>query len=309
MSREVDIVRDLAVIILTDNSAANDMAEVPERFEDVRFPSEASRFEERLKRKAHQLARLTEADVDRYRREVTRKWHDRFPSHAVFAVVHVSSQRQALRNLAIVRAAKAAGAFLIQHGAPSVDLADVRSKFGDSLWIGANHLCRDTAASLSSLEAFDGIWADNGNATSFTRLMVDYLVRIDLPTDRFYFGGVAFKYQQPVPDAQLSRVVQRASRYIDVVTTSGDGTGSAPAVDKISKISFSMEGDLHADGTAPLAIASGVSIDNVDDFMPYADTFLVASSVSREFDELDLNKLGQLVDRVRTYYDRQIGKA
>ena len=40
-----------------------------------------------------------------------------------------------------------------------------------------------------------------------------------------YFGGVAFKYQRPVDD--LAEATTKASRFIDVVTTSGAGTGHA----------------------------------------------------------------------------------
>ncbi len=94
--------------------------------------------------------------------------------------------------------------------------------------------------------------------------------------DGLYFGGVAFKYQRPVED--LTSAARIAARYMDVVTTSGPGTGIAAARDKIVAMKEAV-GDL------PLA----------------ADCFLVATGISRSFTELDLEKVNRLLGRVRAF--------
>jgi predicted TIM-barrel enzyme len=45
----------------------------------------------------------------------------------------------------------------------------------------------------------------------------------------------------------------------------------------------------------PLAIASGITPENVRDFLPYIDYVLVATGVSKNYHELDRDKLQRLV--------------
>ncbi len=71
-------------------------------------------------------------------------------------------------------------------------------------------------------------------------------------------------------------------------TTSGPGTGSAPELRKIRE----MREALGPDG--PLAIASGITAENVVEFARYATHFLVASGVSRDEHHLDPVKVAEL---------------
>jgi predicted TIM-barrel enzyme len=54
-------------------------------------------------------------------------------------------------------------------------------------------------------------------------------------------------------------------------------------------------------GDAPLAIASGVTPENVPDYLPWADCFLVATGISYTFDELDPDRVRDLVQVVRSW--------
>ena len=54
-------------------------------------------------------------------------------------------------------------------------------------------------------------------------------------------------------------------------------------------------------GDTPLAIASGITPENVEVYLPFADSFLVATGISRSFTELDPSKVRMLVQRVRSY--------
>ena len=105
-----------------------------------------------------------------------------------------------------------------------------------------------------------------------------------------YFGGVAFKYQRPVDD--LAQAAMIAADYMDVVTTSGPGTGHAASLEKISCLKQAL-------GDQPLAIASGITPENVGDYLDRADCFLVATGVSKLWEELDSDGLTALVQNVR----------
>ena len=84
----------------------------------------------------------------------------------------------------------------------------------------------------------------------------------------------------------------KAARYMDVVTTSGPGTGHAASPDKISVMK-------HALGDHPLAIASGITPENVSDYLDIADCFLVATGIGKSFEELDAELVNALVQKIR----------
>ena len=101
---------------------------------------------------------------------------------------------------------------------------------------------------------------------------------------------MAFKYQRLIYDLRQAAV--KATPYMDVVTTSGPGTGHAAAVAKIRLMKQAL-------GDFPLAIASGVTPENVADYLPYADCFLVATGISRSFEELEPERVKLLVRNIR----------
>jgi predicted TIM-barrel enzyme len=218
----------------------------------------------------------------------------------VLPVVHVSSLEQARRNTAVAVRAGADGVFLINHSIPWQELLAIHDRVLDEfsgLWIGVN--CLDLAAQ----EVFDrisdrvaGIWVDNAgiDERNVTQPRAEE-IRVRQREHRWnglYFGGVAFKYQRHVED--LAAACRIAAEYMDVVTTSGTGTGHAAAVEKIAAMK-------HVLGDHPLAIASGITPDNVDDYLPIADCFLVATGISEAFDELDPKLVRALVEKVRAF--------
>ena len=79
---------------------------------------------------------------------------------------------------------------------------------------------------------------------------------------------------------------------MDVVTTSGPGTGWSASVEKIGAMKEAL-------GDFPLAIASGVTPENVTDYLGIADCFLVATGISKSFEELDASLLEALLKKVR----------
>jgi predicted TIM-barrel enzyme len=216
------------------------------------------------------------------------------------AVIHVESAEQARRNTAIAVRAGADGVFLINHGIRWDELLAIHERVAEEfpdLWIGVNLL------DLAPDEVFvrignrvSGVWVDNAciDERHDAQPNADAIRTAQRKSGwtGLYFGGVAFKYQRHVDD--LAAACRIASRYMDVVTTSGPGTGRAAAVEKIAAMKAAL-------GEHPLAIASGITPDNVGDYLPFADCFLVATGISKSFDELDEDLVKALVAKVRAF--------
>lgn len=220
--------------------------------------------------------------------------------HVVLPVVHVRSEDQAIENARIARDEGADGVFLINHdigiGSLLEIFQEVRGAFPE-FWIGVNLLGASPARTFRLIEGTtSGVWTDSAeiderSGTQETAKAVQATIASSGFTG-LYFGGVAFKYQRPVTD--LEGAARIATNYMDVVTTSGQGTGEAPAVEKIRRM-------IQAIGAFPLAIASGITPENVADFLPFADAFLVATGISRDFYNIDPERLGDLVRTVRAF--------
>lgn len=219
------------------------------------------------------------------------KYTDVFPNKALLPVIHVEDLDQALRNVEIARHKGADGVFLIGHSMSDQKLKDIFhlvQKEHHGYWIGVNFL----RTSLRDLANFmpptaNGIWTDNAG--------IDTSLEQIIPAEMFcegaknypglYFGGVAFKYQHStLTPAQAAKY---AVPYMDVITTSGAGTGFAPDVEKIKSMREAV-------GDKPLAIASGITLQNVDDYLPLVDCFLVATGISQSDTELDPKKVREL---------------
>lgn len=219
-------------------------------------------------------------------------------THVVLPVVHVQSPSQAIRNVTIAYEAQCDGVFLINHGISHAALmtafAEVKAVF-PNFWIGINSLGKDPL-SLFGDEDVSGIWTDNAQIEEHRGEQVKAEriddVRVAQNWQGLYFGGVAFKYQREVNElAQAARI---AMRYMDVVTTSGPGTGHAPPIAKLRTMKQAI-------GDFPLAVASGITTDNVSELLPYCDCVMVATGISKSFTELDRKLTHDLVQTVREF--------
>jgi hypothetical protein len=224
-----------------------------------------------------------------------------FPGrHVVLPVIHVEDEPQARRNADIARRAGADGVFLINHSSDHRDLLSVHEKVYEDhpdWWVGVNCLDLEPPEVFGTVsDHVAGIWVDNAGIDEHRDAQPEAEAaagaRIRSGWIGLYFGGVAFKYQRPVDD--LARAARSATRYVDVVTTSGPGTGMAAAREKIAAMKA-------AAGDFPLAIASGVTPENVGHYLEVADCFLVATGISTSFTELDPGRARLLVSRVRDH--------
>lgn len=227
------------------------------------------------------------------------RFRDVFDSrHVVLPVIHVRDREQALANAQLARDAGADGIFLINHDLSVAKLLEIHAEVAASFrrwFVGVNCLglpARDCFARLSPAVA--GLWVDDAQIDEHKPVQIDASAideaRRASGWSGLYFGGVAFKYRRPVEAVQAAA---RAARdHMDIVTTSGPGTGAAAAVDKIQSMKAALD-------RFPLAVASGITPENVGAYLPHADCFLVATGISRSFHDLDQKRLARLVAEVR----------
>jgi len=231
------------------------------------------------------------------------RFRERFKQrHVVLPVVHVASTRQALWNVMVARDAGADGVFLINHSISDNTLLHIHHEVLDAFpgfWVGVNCL------GLSVTKLFEvvspdvaGVWVDNAAIQEDREEhdLAEQVLAVQQQTKwpGLYFGGVAFKYQRAVTD--LASAARIAARYMDVVTTSGSSTGHAALREKIVAMKQALD-------DFPLAIASGITPENVGDYLDIADCFLVATGISRSFEELDPGLLDALLQKVRNADD------
>ncbi len=192
----------------------------------------------------------------------------------IIPVIHVQTLAQALFNVETILSCGLNKAMFISMDANRLLLTRTcgaaRLHF-PSLWIGANFLEENgkTKDLLYNKYPFiNALWSDRTPRSK----------DLDASHRQYtFFGGLAFKYQ-PQPE-DLKEACHDAMKCMDVITTSGPGTGKIPDEEKIKTIR-SFIGDHH------LAIASGVSSTNIPYFVGLVDHVLVASSIT----ELHLGK-------------------
>ena len=220
--------------------------------------------------------------------------------HVVLPVIHLDTPEQAIRQAAVAREAGAHGVFIVNHNSTwehlAVAVTAVRTHVGG--WIGANALDLDAVGAFSTLAArveLDGVWTDDAGIDEYATAQ-PFAERVDAARAGFaglYFGGVAFKYQREVQD--LTTAARIAASHMDVVCTSGPGTGLEASPLKISEIAA-------AAFPVPTSIASGVSVENVA-ALADARVFIVASSICSDWTTLDPVRTRALVERVAELND------
>ncbi|HEC40230.1 hypothetical protein LCGC14_0999760 [marine sediment metagenome] len=216
-------------------------------------------------------------------------------------VVHALNIDQTMRQLKIAFSCKADGVFLIGHGIRYNELFGIYSQIRDVYpfkWIGLN--CLD----LRPLELFsripkgvNGVWVDNAyineeldvNKQEYP-LQVKNLIN-KIKWEGLYFGGVAFKYQKRVNNPILATKI--ACQYMDVVTTSGLGTGISAEPEKIKSMSPIVK-----KYNKKLGIASGITINNVEDYKS-VNYFLVATGISTDFYTFNPELVKELSDKIK----------
>ncbi len=229
---------------------------------------------------------------------------------AVLPVIHVADVPQAMRNVRVAIAEGAHGVFLINHDFPREDLLPIIERVREafpSVWLGVNFL------GVTGVDAFpilgelqdkgiqvDAYWADDARidegAEAQTEAQAIDAARAASGWRGLYFGGTAFKKQREVTPSDYGLAAEMACRHMDAVTTSGTATGEAAELAKIETFRTAC-------GDHPLAVASGVTPDNVDLYAGLVDAILVATGINHDGDfyNIDPARLRRLIKAVRDH--------
>ncbi len=225
----------------------------------------------------------------------------------VLPVIHVQDNEQAEANIRLAVEAGCPGVFLINHDFPYEQflpiIRHVRPLFPD-YWIGVNFLAKTGKIAfpiLAELEGqgvkVDGYWADDArideqrNASEQLEAEEITAIKAECGWSGLYFGGTAFKKQREVAAADFDKSASLACNFMDVVTTSGIATGHSADLQK-------MQTFRTACGDTPLALASGITPENVSSYVPYVDCVLVATGINikDDFYNIDPIRLAQLIE-------------
>ena len=217
----------------------------------------------------------------------------------IIPVIHYENNAQTMRNAERAFAAGSDGLFLIEMNANNnllIEPAEMLRKAYPEKELGLNLLGIEPtrAICINAILGMDMTWTDEQpthssldpwfDADEISFEMTDHMTHE-------LFCGVAFKHQKSEPDPSLS--ARKAVEMGFIPTTSGEATGVAAKADKIADMRKAIGPD------APLAIASGITPDNVHEFAPHLTHILVATGISSSFYEFDPAMLQDLVSNVR----------
>ncbi len=212
-------------------------------------------------------------------------------------VVHILNKAQALAEASLIFSSGCDGLWLINHHGDdhlTLSLAKTLKEAHPNRLIGVNLLSMDAETALKSCLALNikNLWLDRAGIHSTYKddELIRKLSQAHLDEGINIFAGTAFKYQRP--DNNPAAAAQIASSNNLIATTSGVGTGHAADLDKIKTMSVAVNGEL--------AVASGLTVENIATYAPYVKYALVATGVSRDEHHLEPEKLNAFVEQVRS---------
>ena len=228
----------------------------------------------------------------------------------VLPVIHVLDETQTKRNIQLALNGGCKGVFLINHDfdvdefLPIIESA--RKAFPD-IWLAVNFLAvtgKHAFPVLSELESsgtrIDGYWGDDArideHAAVDGQMEASEILKTkrDCGWDGMYFGGTAFKKQREVSPEDYSKSAELATHFMDVVTTSGVATGHAADTGKIETFRKACE-------EKPIALASGITPENVHLYSDFVDCMMVATGINidGDFYNIDPNRLTKLMSALK----------
>lgn len=208
----------------------------------------------------------------------------------VIPVIHHLDRATSLHQCKTAIHAGADGVMLISHTGRDDELLKVAAeaqRASPLFPVGVNLLSMKASegAPLAKKANLSWFWADNMGVSSRGLDQMGVAMHrfaLDHP-EMTLFASVAFKYQRHEPDPVEAARQARMAGFVP--TTSGLGTGQAPSLEKIQSMG----------AKGPLAIASGMTPENIWDFAPHATHILVATGISLTEHLIDPDRLEALV--------------
>lgn len=119
--------------------------------------------------------------------------------------------------------------------------------------------------------------------------------------NKLYLGGLDFKHQKHLDQSEYSFAIQQAKKYLDVITTSGPATGISADVEKIARIKWLA-------GQHPVGLASGVTPENIHEYIRNTDISIVATGISKDYWNLEPTRVLELATIIYKYNKKMARK-
>jgi membrane complex biogenesis BtpA family protein len=190
---------------------------------------------------------------------------------------------------------------------------DIRRRF-PALPLGINVLRNDGLSALAIAHAV-GAQFIRVNILCGARLADQGLIqaiahdllreRAVLQADVKIFADVDVKHSAPLAKVSLADEVEDTLHrgLADALIVSGAGTGKATDPTHLVDVRA-------AAGDAPIFVGSGVSLQNIHHYLPYADGFIIGTAFKRDGDPanpVDVQKVREIVDRASEHPVRASG--
>lgn len=194
---------------------------------------------------------------------------------------------------------KADGVFLISHHGGDRELLSIAidaQQNNPTFRFGINMLSSSPldAVALAAKGGIQMVWGDDVgvdssglNALGLEIATLHEALQEEVPAITVeIFAGVAFKYR--IYELQPAEAARQAFKAGFIPTTSGIATGMAPDLGKIVAMSNATNG--------VLAVASGITPENVAQYAPYLSHILVATGIAIDEYTMDSEKLHLLIE-------------
>jgi hypothetical protein len=165
-------------------------------------------------------------------------------------------------------------------------------KIYPDFWMGINLIGFNIFNVFDFIKKYnpDGLWVDNSYLCNINNLGLCELIINQFKKNNWkglYFGGVMFKYTSTC-NYYNDEIIKITNKYMDILTTTGDGTGIEITNDKLEFIHNNTN-------DVCIAIASGIHNNNINKISEKANVFIVRTSIVDNTNNIDLDKLNDLI--------------
>ncbi len=202
----------------------------------------------------------------------------------IIPVIHHIDSNTTLEQAKLISEHNCFGLFLISMTGENEDLPmlakTIKGRY-PHIKTGINLLGNTALESVKISLDFnlDMTWSDepilHGDKISPEAINISELIK---NSNHLFFNSVAFKYQKIDPKPEVSTLNSYNLGFIP--TTSGEATGKAANLDKISMMAEGLQ-------VKKMGLASGLTPENIKEYVPYIEYGLVSTGISKNFHEID----------------------